>query len=267
MTFLRRRPRAIYRVYSEDEYLAGVDPFADWNAPAAELTEVSLPELTEVSPPELREMAVPELTEMTAHLAGQYSSPAVPAATAGAGISRERRLRRLAGAAALTGAVGTVGVTVGLAGLRSHPDDRQIAVAVVSSPARTVPAIGGGPRVLVSPTRVTLRRNAAHRIGAWNGGAHRDVPHRSPASGRSTRVVRRVPFGLRTAANAVLGTANARISQSAPSAPERQPEQDTYTPVASAPQESTVPVASTAQSTLAETAPEPRAQSEFGFER
>ena len=29
VTLLRRSPRAVYRVYSEEEYLAGVDPFAD----------------------------------------------------------------------------------------------------------------------------------------------------------------------------------------------------------------------------------------------
>jgi hypothetical protein len=37
MTRPRRRSRAVYRVCSEDEYLAGTDPFADWHAtPAAE---------------------------------------------------------------------------------------------------------------------------------------------------------------------------------------------------------------------------------------
>ncbi len=35
MTALRRRPRAVYRVCSEEEYLAGVDPFSGWEAPAA----------------------------------------------------------------------------------------------------------------------------------------------------------------------------------------------------------------------------------------
>lgn len=35
MTRLRRRPRAVYRICSEDEYLAGADPFADGDAPAA----------------------------------------------------------------------------------------------------------------------------------------------------------------------------------------------------------------------------------------
>ncbi len=30
---LRRQPRAVYRIYSEDEYLDGVNPFTDWDVP------------------------------------------------------------------------------------------------------------------------------------------------------------------------------------------------------------------------------------------
>jgi hypothetical protein len=36
VTLTRRRPREVYRVYSEEEYLAGVDPFAEWDAPRAQ---------------------------------------------------------------------------------------------------------------------------------------------------------------------------------------------------------------------------------------
>jgi hypothetical protein len=260
MTLLQRRHRAVYRVYSEDEYLAGVDPFADWDAPTVELTEVS--------PPGLREMASPELTE---HLAGHYAPPVLPAATVAAGVSRERTLRRLAGAAALTGAVGTVGVTVTLVGLRSHPGDRQVAVAAVSTPARSVPAISGGSRVLASPTRVIARREA-HRIGVRLDGEHWGGPQRAPARGQSTRVTRgrsRPRAGAVVEATAV----SVRVAQ-APATPE--PEQATYTPVANTPQTS-APAASAVQSTStetaptetaapAETAPTPGAQSEFGFE-
>jgi len=106
MRRLRGQPRAVYRVYGEDEYLAGVDPFADFHAPPA---------------------------EPASHLA-EGGAPAPPAAAV---TTREHRLRRLAGAAALTGAVGTVGGTIGLVGLRSHPVDRQIA-ANVSPSARII---------------------------------------------------------------------------------------------------------------------------------
>ncbi|MGO9247492.1 MAG: hypothetical protein ACLQQB_09235 [Solirubrobacteraceae bacterium] len=258
MTLLQRRHRAVYRVYSEDEYLAGVDPFADWDAPMVELTEVAAPEL--------REVAAPELTEMTVHIAGQYAPPVIPAATVGAGISRERRLRRLAGAAALTGAVGTVGVTVGLVGLRSHPGDRQIAVVAVSTPARSAPSIGGGPRVVMaSPTRVTLRRETVHRVGAWQDGGHRGDTQRASARGESTRVARSGQGRPRAGAAVAAKAANVRVAQAAPTR-EPQPEQATYTPVASTPQETSAPAASAAQSTPTETAPAARAQSEFGFE-
>ncbi len=247
MTLVRRRHRAVYRVYSEDEYLAGVDPFADGDMPVAELTDMAS---------HLTEQCVPR-------------TPHVPAATVGAGTSRKRTLRRLAGAAALTGAVGTVGVTVGLVGLRSHPGDRQIAVAaVVSSPARTAPSIGGGPRVgMASSTRVTLRREAAHRIGAWHDGEHRGGTDRAPARGKSTRVARRAQGALHAGADVAAKAANARVAQAVPATLEQQPEQVAYTPVASTPQETSAPVASTAQSTPTETAHEPQAQSEFGFER
>jgi len=106
MRRLRGQPRAVYRVCGEDEYLAGVDPFADFHAPPA---------------------------EPASHLA-EGGAPAPPAAAV---TTREHRLRRLAGAAALTGAVGTVGGTIGLVGLRSHPVDRQIA-ANISPPARII---------------------------------------------------------------------------------------------------------------------------------
>lgn len=35
MTLVRRRPRVVYRVYSEEEYLAGVDALAEWATPQA----------------------------------------------------------------------------------------------------------------------------------------------------------------------------------------------------------------------------------------
>jgi len=243
MTLLQRRHRAVYRVYSEDEYLAGADPFADWNAgPAAEPRRV-------------------------------HTEP-----------KHGHSLQRVAGVVALTGAVGTVGVTVGL-GLRSHPRDRQIAVAAVSSPARTTPAIGGGPRLPGSPTHISPRREAPHLIGARLDGERRG-PHRTPVSGQPTRIVHRAIAGTHVATGVAPTTANPHASETMPAALERQSERDAHAPVASAPPETSTPAASTAQSTPAETAPPPtetapapadtapptetapaaRAQSEFGFE-
>jgi hypothetical protein len=39
MTRLRRRPRTVYRVYDEDEYLAGADAYPDWDAAPAHETK------------------------------------------------------------------------------------------------------------------------------------------------------------------------------------------------------------------------------------
>jgi hypothetical protein len=39
VTRLRRQPRAVYRVYDEDEYLAGGDALAGWDAPPAPETK------------------------------------------------------------------------------------------------------------------------------------------------------------------------------------------------------------------------------------
>ena len=36
MTRLRRRPRAVYRVYSEEEYLAGADALTVWDGPLSD---------------------------------------------------------------------------------------------------------------------------------------------------------------------------------------------------------------------------------------
>ena len=240
------RHRAVYRVYSEDEYLAGVDPFADWDAPMVELTEVAAPEL--------REVAAPELTEMTVHIAGRSAPPVIPAATVGAGIG-ERRLRRLAGAAALTGAVGTVGVTVGLVGLRSHPGDRQIAVVAVSTPARSAPSIGGGTCRQASPARVTLPADCARVVLA--GRRHRDT-QRASARGGSAAWREAGSAGAR----ALAAKAARRTRARAPPTREPQPEHATDAVASSRDLRTAASVREPAA-----TARAARTQSEFGFER
>ncbi len=161
VTLLQRRPREVYRVCSEDEYLAGIDPFADWDARPVE--------------------AASRLTEQCA--------PALAAA----GSSRERRLRRFAGAAALTGAVGTVGGTIALVGLRPHAVDRQI--AAVSPAARLAPTgagegasadAGAGAarvvsRVVSSPN--VVRGDAVQRDGWRRDGVRRASARREGIAG------------------------------------------------------------------------------------
>jgi hypothetical protein len=84
MTLLRRRPREVYRVYTEDEYLDGAG---------------------------LELGAGPQVTAV-----GEWSVPVGPARKAGG----ERRLRRVAGVAMLAGAVGTVGGLVVMTSARAH---------------------------------------------------------------------------------------------------------------------------------------------------
>jgi hypothetical protein len=84
MTLLRRRPREVYRVYSEDEYLngAGLEVGAGMEVAAGD----------------------------------GWPAPVGPARKGGG----ERRLRRAAGVAMLAGAVGTVGGVVVMTGSRAH---------------------------------------------------------------------------------------------------------------------------------------------------
>jgi hypothetical protein len=121
MTRLRRRPRAVYRVYDEDEYLAGADPLPTWEEEAAAVVAATT----------------------------QGKSPAGEP-------SHGRRLQRLAGAAALTGAVATVGGVEGLAGLRTHAaEPREIAQRVMPS-ARAAALRGNASTPVRAMRRQTL---------------------------------------------------------------------------------------------------------------
>lgn len=117
MTRLHRRPRAVYRVYGEEEYLAGADAFLAAGGP----------------PP------------------GDFGDGSTPG-----NAKHGRRLQRIAGAAALTGAVGTVGGVVGLAGLRAHAvDRREIAKRIV--PSVRIRALRGHTDTPAHATRRQIR--------------------------------------------------------------------------------------------------------------
>ncbi len=248
MRRLRGQPRAVYRVYGEDEYLAGVDPFADLESPPA---------------------------EPASHLA-KWGAPTPPAAAV---TTREHRLRRLAGAAALTGAVGTVGGTIGLVGLRSHPVDRQIA-ANISPPARIAPTdagrnagVGAGIARVASSTngvhRDAARRDGGRKEGVRLSGARREVAYRVLPSERSPRAVaRRSRLISRPEVSVRRVSPSAHVSEPESSAPESSPARYTPSPVANAPQDTpATPLASTSQNAAADAEARPLAQSEFGFER
>jgi hypothetical protein len=235
MTLLRRRPRAVYRVYSEDEYLAGADPFVDWDA-AAEL-----------------DRDVPT-AEPTAHRQKPNMRPR--------GHSRERRLHRLAGAAALTGAVGAVGGVIAVAGLRSHPVTRQIA-ANISVAAPAAPSVIARSDSSVHPVRRALPRTAIGRDGAVGKDTSQGFARHRLASITGHRGSHPdLDTGIHTARpSRALGVASHALTP-APS-PTARPRSQPPPPV----QATQEPVANTASSAPSEVPAEPQAQSEFGFER
>lgn len=237
MTLLRHQPRTVYRVYTEEEYLAGTDALTDWDAESAQWDE------------QLPELSVPDVWPQGLDRQGSpiQAQPSM-------GISRERRLQRLACAAALTGAVGTVGGAIGLAAMRSHTGDRQLAASNVVPPARTAtaqiaPSVTHAlPKLHVTSSRVGQRQLLERPVRAQRTHASRvrsaqAVPARvSPSTARAmqARVVQ---------------------AQSAP-APATAP---TVSPAQSAP--AAAAAVGAAQSTPTEAQARPPAQSEFGFER
>jgi hypothetical protein len=245
MTLLRRRPRAVYRVYGEDEYLAGADPFVDWDAP-------------------------PEPDRDAAPTAEPTARPQEPN-TRPRGCSRERRLRRLAGAAALTGAVGAVGATIAVVGLRSEPAARQIA-ANLSTAVRAAPSVIVRSDASVSPVRGVLPRAAIGRDGvvvgkgARQGGKgtrrgfarHRPAPvtgHRGSHSDLDTGM--HMVGASRAAALRLHALTRRAPSPSAVAVVPQPAVQSTPEPA----------VANTASSVPSEVPARPQAQGEFGFER
>jgi len=236
---LRRQSRAVYRVYGEDEYLAGVDPFADLQASPA---------------------------EAASHLAERGAQAPAPAATAG--TARERRLRRLAGAAALAGAVGTVGGTIGLVGLRSHPVDRQIA-ANISAPARIAPAgVGSNARAGTGIARVASSANGVHRYIARRQEGVRQADASPRVVARRSRLISRPGVGVRPEVGVMRVSPRAHVSESGSPAPEPPPARYTPAPVANAAQDTpATSLASVSENASAETESRPQAQGEFGFER
>jgi len=173
VTLLRRRPREIYRVYSEEEYLngagselegagawpAGESPLGEWPAgiesgvelarewpvgiePASEWT-------TEVKSPEAGSVGIP-----VGELYDRFARP-------GSRPVRERRLRRVAGAAVLVGALGTVGglVVLNLTRANGGGGGRRgsLVAATRSSWAVRSPAVDDAQPQVISSRPVLMR--------------------------------------------------------------------------------------------------------------
>lgn len=205
MTRLRRlrRRRSAYRVYGEEEYLAGADALA---------------------------------VEEDARLCG-IECPAHDEPPHG------RRLQRLAGAAALTGTVGAVGGIVGLASSRTHAralDRREIAqraapsarVARVGARSSALPAgpslhapHGRGPGRRPSSRIHKRRRVTAPRISLGTVS-----PARAPVRGLTVGAARIAPAhevdlgaGTATEATSASGGAAGGVPVRAPSAAQAPP--------------------------------------------
>jgi hypothetical protein len=232
-TLPRRQPRTVYKVYTEEEYLAGADALTDWDAESAQWDE------------QLPELSVPDVWPLDRQDSPVQAQPSMR-------ISRERRLQRLACAAALTGAVGTVGGAIGLVAMRSHTGDRQLAASNVVGPARTAtaqiaPSVTHAlPKLRVTSSRVRQRQPLERPVRAQRTHASR------------VRSAQGVPARVSRSTARVM---QARVvqAQSAP-APATAP---MVSPAQSAP----AVAVSAAQSTPTEAQARPPAQSEFGFER
>lgn len=114
MTLLRRRPREVYRVYSEEEYLNGAGSDiatagGEWSLGESPLGEIPLGEPPLGEPP-FGEFPLP--VETVGHRAGGEHRPHR--------VVEVHRLRRMAGVAMLAAAMGTVGGVVVLNVARAH---------------------------------------------------------------------------------------------------------------------------------------------------
>jgi len=127
MTLLRRRPREVYRVYSEEEYLNGAG--SDIASVGGE-RPLGEPLLSE---PPFGELPLP--VEIVGREAGEEHRPR--------GGVQERRLHRMAGVAMLAAAVGTVGGVVFLNVARAHSD--------AQGPQGSLSASTHSPRVVRPP--------------------------------------------------------------------------------------------------------------------
>jgi hypothetical protein len=146
MTLLRRRPREVYRVYSEEEYLNGAGSDIASVGGERPLGEFPLGEIP-LSEPPFGELPLP--VEIVGHRAGEEHRPR--------GGVQERRLHRMAGVAMLAAAVGTVGGVVFLNVARAHSDaegPEGSLIASTHSPRVVRPPLVAGARPSFSESAV-----------------------------------------------------------------------------------------------------------------
>jgi hypothetical protein len=304
MTLLRRRPREVYRVYSEEEYLdgagSGLAGVAEWHAGEPELTELGSAGEWQAGEPELGSAGEwqggePELTPGDDWQLGDSSLPVEEpgerhaewdlSGHAGQGFA-EHRLRRAAGVAMLAGALGAVGGLVCLNLARAHGGSRAGRESLVAAthPARaaagSAPAAGDArPRVESSrPVIVRPVETVGSRVASQPGRSRAGRPalrrsDRLPAhhvAHRSTGVAvladyaHRRPSSGEASVAPVSASASAQASAQA-SAPVQAPASTASSPSQPAPEAANTTTTAAVSAPPAHPAPE--TQAEFGFER
>jgi hypothetical protein len=280
MTLLRRRPREVYRVYSEEEYLGGAGTqlggIAEWRAAEPEPAELGSVEEWPVGVAELgsaEELLVGEpepaigeqwpLEEPTL----PFGEPAGRHAEWDVGRGEEHRLRRAAGVAVLAGVLGAVGGLVCLNLARTHGGGLAgrgslVAATRPSRVAGSAPApddarsqVQSSRPVVVRPVE-TMRSGVRSQSGAnRKGGPDRRFTDRLPVHHQAhlhAGVVVLAGYAHRRSSSREASTAPVSASAPAPAPAQPAPEAGgTTTPaVAAAPAH-----------------PAPEGQAEFGFER
>lgn len=238
---LRRRPREVYRVFTEEEYLNGAG-----SGVAGIGDEWSLGESAVVGEWPLAEAPLAE------SLLADFppGEPPLPVETVRQGAGRERRLHRMAGVAMLAGVVGAVGGVVILNLARAHTGTGAggslVVAAARSSRVAHLPVLDDAQPRVTSSRPVVVRAVDTKRL--------RVPPIRRSLGGSVTRRSKRFPphlpvrrrTGVAVVADYVPPQSSAEVSAVAPPAQVST----TTASVAPAPQR-----------------PAPEARPEFGFER
>lgn len=301
MTLLRRRPREIYRVYSEEEYLggagSGLASVAEWHADQPEPTELGSAGEWQVGGPELGSAGEwqggePELTFGNDRQLGDSSLPLeelgvrhaewdVRGHHAEHGLA-DHRLRRAAGVAMLAGALGAVGGLVCLNLARTHGGSgagRERLVAA-TRPARaaagSAPAAGDArPQaqssrpVIVRPVETVGSRVPSQSRRSRAGGAALRRSDRFSAHHAARRRAGAVVLADYAHRRPPAGEASAApVSEPDPAPSSAPAPSSTPTPAPSTAQPAPEAASTTTAAVSAPPAhPAPETQAEFGFER
>jgi hypothetical protein len=273
MTLLRRSPREVYRVYSEDEYLGGAGTqlggIAEWHAAEPELAELGSVE--EQWP--LEEPFLPSDEPAGRHVEWDV------------GRGQEHRLRRAAGVAMLAGVLGAVGGLVCLNLARTHgggaPRRGSLVAATRTSRVASFAPVADDARAQVESSRpVVVRtvetvRSRVARFGRSRAGG--SAPRRSdprpshPPARRSANVA---VFAARPrdrpssdAASAASASASAPTQTSAPAQASASGEAPAPSVSPSAQPATEAAGTTTATASASPAHPSAETQTEFGFER